>query len=291
MLLSYIAGIFAVCLWAILPALVKASLQEIPISVFLIYRFTISAALFAVFLPGLFKKVRKISGGLLLLLAFVLTATFAVQSLALKNLPASVYVVVFSINPLLTSILVGIRFSRLTILGFGLALGGVVAFVLSYGLSSLQASSIESWTFLFVGMLLWVFYSTLAKKLQNNLNDFEVMNLTNFLSFLGALIIWVSSGVQTIGLQQLSNTSIVAIALTSLGVPMAYYAYLFSMRRTLLFSQMSQYLEMVFGLLFAALILHEKVNFGGLLASAAILSSLFISHYATSVQQKSEEVF
>jgi drug/metabolite transporter (DMT)-like permease len=283
MFLTYFSGIIAVFLWALLPVFVKESFAEIPVTYFLVLRFFATTLLFVGFLPNLLRKISSIPKKLLAQIFVILGMTYLMQSLAIKELPVSWYLLIFSLNPLIASILLGFALNSRIILGFVFAAVGVLSF-LAQESGLLHTISIKSFLFLGGGMLMWVLYTVVAQKIQKNLSDFESMLMTNVLSLGSSLLIWILNSRPTVSLLQISSTSWGALILSSLGLPLAYYFYLYCLRRAPLFSQMSQYLELIFGLFFSAFFYKEHVDFfkvtGALFIVAALVTTVKKTHAA-----------
>lgn len=276
MLLSYISGIIAVLLWSVLPVLVKSSFLEIPVSYFLVLRFSISLVLFIWFLPQILRKLLQVKLSYNILFAAILGANYFLQSLAIKNMPVSWYIVIFSLNPLISCLLLRIKFNKNLILSFILSILGVCLFLFT-DIKTLQSISLSSFVFLVAGMFLWVFYTLMAKEYQKSMSDFEIMNASNIYSLFSAMLVWSFFNFPTVPVTTLSSGSLIALFLSSVGLPVAYFLYLYSLRRTPTFSQLSQYLELIFGLIFSICIFNEKISLHQLFGSFLIIVALVIN--------------
>lgn len=105
--LSRLAGILAVIIWAAIPALVKFGSTSSNLSFLLLLRFLIASLLFLPVSVAIWKKIKKSDVPLLITISLVLGANFYFQGLAMQDLPASWYVVIFSLNPIFA--LIGLK--------------------------------------------------------------------------------------------------------------------------------------------------------------------------------------
>jgi drug/metabolite transporter (DMT)-like permease len=279
-LLSYLAAIVSVFIWALLPVLIKSTFNELPITYFLVLRFVLAT----IILMPLFWRERKslIELPLKTHLIFlgVLGANYWLQSHAIKALPVSWYIVVFALNPLLTLLFLRTSVSRSLLMSIVLGVGGVGFFIGSEG-EALGAIPLQSFLYLLGGMLTWVVYSLVARSAQMSISDSALTALTQISSFGAVLILWLMEGFPIESLNEMSRVSWEATILAGLGMPLAYYLYLYSLRRTPVFCQMSQYLELIFGLLFSFIIYREELHAYKIGGGVLILMSLYLSSKAS----------
>lgn len=276
MLLSYISGTIAVLIWALLPVLVKSSFKELPVSYFLLLRFILASGLMGFLFWKLRGEIARVGFKVHALFTLVLGANYWLQSLAIKDLPVSWYIVVFALNPLLALLLVGVKINRDLIISVALGLGGVFCFILTEN-QILGELSIKSFLYLFGGMLTWVLYTFLAKSHQKKISDSTLTALTQIDSLVAVLLIWLIDGSPWVSLQSITTIAWTSIFLSGVCLPLAYYLYLYSLRRTPVFCQMSQYLELIFGLFFSWLIFNEQFTVYKSLGSGLIVISLYFS--------------
>lgn len=276
MLLSYVAGTISVFIWALLPIIIKSSFQEIPVSFFLILRFSFATVFMGILMWKLWREILKFSWSQHLQFIFILGANYSLQSLAIKDLPVSWYIIIFALNPLLTLLLMKIKWNHHLILSIFLGLSGVSFFIFK-DLQNLNSLPLKSFLYLFGGMLTWVLYTLKAKSAQKIISDSGLTLYTQFISFIACLIVWLLDSTPTISLSNLSLISLGSILLSGIGVPLAYYLYLYSLRRTPVFCQMSQYLELFFGLIFSWVLYQENFHEFKILGTGLIVISLFFS--------------
>ncbi len=276
MLLSYVAGTISVFIWALLPIIIKSSFQEIPVSFFLILRFSFATVFMGILMWKLWREILKFSWSQHLQFIFILGANYSLQSLAIKDLPVSWYIIIFALNPLLTLLLMKIKWNHHLILSIFLGLSGVSFFIFK-DLQNLNSLPLKSFLYLFGGMLTWVLYTLKAKSAQKIISDSGLTLYTQFISFIACLIVWLLDSTPTISLSNLSLISLGSILLSGIGVPLAYYLYLYSLRRTPVFCQMSQYLELIFGLIFSWVLYQENFHEFKILGTGLIVISLFFS--------------
>lgn len=284
MLLSYVAGTISVFIWALLPIIIKSSFQEIPVSFFLILRFSFATVFMGILMWKLWREILKFSWSQHLQFIFILGANYSLQSLAIKDLPVSWYIIIFALNPLLTLLLMKIKWNHHLILSIFLGLSGVSLFIFK-DLQNLNSLPLKSFLYLFGGMLTWVLYTLKAKSAQKIISDSGLTLYTQFISFIACLIVWLLDSTPTISLSNLSLISFGSILLSGIGVPLAYYLYLYSLRRTPVFCQMSQYLELIFGLIFSWVLYQENFHEFKILGTGLIIMSLFFSSRNPSSEQ------
>lgn len=276
MLLSYSFGLIAVFLWALIPLLVKAGLEQIPLTYFLFLRFAVSSLIFLPFFKALYPKLKKTPISLLFSLLVCIGLNYLLQSLAIKDLPVSAYILIFALNPILALLMMRIPLTRNLLLSIVLAISGVFLF-LNFDSQENSSATAYSYLFLMGGMLTWVLYTFIASRLQKHMNDIELTATTNYASLVASAILWSGDGLPTMDFAILSNASWAALALSAIGMPIAYYCYLYCLRRLPIFSQLSQYLELIFGLIFAFMFTNESITPLKALGVLLILGTLVIS--------------
>ncbi len=264
-LLASSAGILAVFLWSAIPALVKLGTTSQALSFVILLRFLISSLLFTPLLPQILQNAKKISLKALLILAITLSANYYFQGLAMQSLPASWYIVIFSLNPLLALAAIGVKLNRKILLAAFISIIGTFLFINAGGGWSAPISSIF---YILIGMLTWVGYTMLVKKLQTQLSDLEVTGVTQILALFGTLIIWLGTGLPTAQLQTQDLTSIIILGFST---PLAYFAFSYCMRRAPVFGIVSQYLEPIFGVIIGMMIFGESISWFQAIGAALIV--------------------
>lgn len=252
---SYIAALFAVFVWGVFPALIKGTLELTSVEQLLTLRFGCSVLLFIFIVPRLIKKIAYIP--LLPLIAFILIGilVFYSQTYALKEVPASWYIAIFTFVPIIF-----LAIYREPLNGFG-KIGSLLAIIgMSIFFVTLDhATAMNSWNIFLIimSMLSWVGYSVAAKKLHSYLKDTELVALSSLVGFLASVILWYFQGFQG---QILSVSSASLCVLAGILLPAALVAYSYSLRLKPVFAMFSQYLEPIFGLIVAAVFLGEYMN-------------------------------
>lgn len=289
MALSYTAGVISVFIWALFPVILKSSLERLPVSYFLVLRFSFATLLMAIIMGQHLRSVHKIKWSQHLQFALILGANYGLQSLAIKDLPVSWYIVIFALNPLLALLLLRILLTKHLVASLLLGLSGVLLFVLwdENGLSSL---TLRTFFYLFGGMLSWVLYTFKAKAAQKKLSDSFLAYYTQLISLIAVSIIWIFDGTPTIPFTEINPQCWTALFWSGMGLPAAYYLYLFSLRHTPVFSQLSQYLELIFGLIFSWALYGDAITQAKLIGSGLILCSLFFSSKIKTPNQVSEAI-
>ncbi len=261
---SILAGVLAVFLWAAIPALVKTGTTPENLSFLLMVRFTISSLVFLPLLKKIWSCLGRVSKIDLLVLAVILGANYYFQGLAMHLVPASWYVVIFSLNPILAVLLLRIRLSGRKWLGLGLAFLGTLLFTVG----QVQAAPWKALVYITIGMLTWVLYTKVIQRFQKTFNDTESSALTQFVSLASCLLIWFVDGTP---LQPLSTPQWSSLVVLGLTTPLAYWAFSYCLRKTPAFGVASQYLEPVFGVMIGVAFFHETLALAQIVGASAIV--------------------
>ncbi len=261
---SILTGTLAVFLWAAIPALVKTTTTEENLSYLLVLRFLISSLLFLPILKPVFCKILTAPKMQLLFLATILGANYYFQGLAMHMVPASWYVVIFSLNPIFAILLMKIPLTPRKVRGFALALIGTFLFTLG----QVEEITWQALTFITIGMITWVLYTQAIRKFQNTLTDLESSALTQWASLLSCAAIWTLQGLpkQNLGLQQWTSLFVLGVS-----TPIAYFCFSYCLRKTPTFGVASQYLEPVFGVAIGVLFFHETLALSQMIGALAIV--------------------
>ncbi|MGQ5524299.1 DMT family transporter [Chitinimonas sp. PSY-7] len=250
-------AIVAVAVWAVMPILVKHAAFESNISLFLVVRFTLSTILLAAVMGGIVRKLsaqKPIEWLAFLLLNGVI---YFLQTIALQALPATLYIVVFSLTPILCLITLRIRLNSWGWLCVGITLVSCIWFAQS---GKHDTSSSLSWTAMLAmlgGMVSWAIYSAFIIRFQTTFSDVEIAGLSSVFGLMAALPIWAFSGFSTAGV---SGLHLGGAALIGLIVPIGYYAYSYALRKTPVFAVTSQYFEPILALVVAVALTSETIT-------------------------------
>lgn len=259
-------GLFAVALWAGIPAFVKigSTVESLPFLILL--RFSIASIFFLKLAPKIFRKIKQVGWFSVFTLSACLGANFYFQGLAMVSLPVSWYLIIFCLNPLFALILLGTKINMRLLLGIGASMLGTLLFInineirTNYGLLPI--------VYIFIGMITWVLYTVLAKRFQKVYSSTEFTGLTQFAALFASLIIWITSGLPTMSLSTNSLMSVVALgALT----PLAYFSFNSCLRASPQFGIVSQYLEPVFGIAIGICFFGEALSLVQIVGSALII--------------------
>jgi drug/metabolite transporter (DMT)-like permease len=117
---------------------------------------------------------------------------------------------------------------------------------------------------------------TLKSDFAKNAESLPVVH-AQVISLIACLLIWMLDKAPQVPLENLSFISYGSIVLSGFGVPLAYYLYLYSLRRTPVFCQMSQYLELIFGLIFSWILYQEEFHEFKIIGAGLIIVSLYFS--------------
>jgi drug/metabolite transporter (DMT)-like permease len=270
---AFLAIFGAIMIWASLPVLVKLIVTQVDVSFFLVQRFIISFLLLSWLTPRIIKKIRFLDRKKILWFIIALGSNFYLQTFALSQVPAGWYVIVFALNPILTLLLLRHNITGTTWAGIALALTGTYLFSIAQPgyLSTVNLVSIVA---LLGGMFSWSIYTVLVKNLHAIYSDTELTGLSSLVALLASLFIWSLHGFPVSGgfIKYLPET--VAIGLI---VPAAYFLYSYGMRKLPVITINAQYLEPIFSLFFASIILHENLNNAQYLASIIVIAGTVLS--------------
>lgn len=260
------ASLVAVFLWAVGPAVVKASIAGLPDSYFLVLRFLFSAAVLAPALGSLVKGHKRVRAADWAQLIFLTGLHYQTQLVAVKFLPISWYMVFFATTPALTLLFMGIDWNRRQIGGLFLATVGSLAFVTGafdgmswWGLAALFAS---------VGG--WIGLTLVLRKQDSGLTNWETTAVCNLAALGAALFYWLGSGCPTAPLQWAHGE---AILLMGLGMPAAFFLYTYSLRKIPTVAVVNQFLEPVFGVLIGLFFFSEVMSSAQWLGAGLIVVS------------------
>lgn len=248
-------GLFAVAIWAAIPAFVKIGSSADTLPFLLVLRFGIASIFFLGSLRTILTRVTKINLHLWLALIACLGANFYFQGLAMVDLPVSWYLIIFCLNPLFSLIFLGIRFNIKLIFGIVLSILGTLLFIdieqirFIYGI----------WPIIYItiGMFTWVIYTVLVKRFQLIYSNVEVTAVTQFCALLACLLIWIATGLNTFSLNSEAIIPVIALGVLT---PLAYLGFTTCLKEMPKFGVVSQYLEPVFGLLIGYFIFKESLT-------------------------------
>ncbi|NNM59609.1 MAG: DMT family transporter [Legionellales bacterium] len=276
----YIIASLSIVLWGILPTVVKFSINDLNVSSFLVLRFFVSTVLLIWVLPSLLKKRAKLNKNFLLLFLAIVAVLFVSQTLALRFLSVTTYIVAFTLTPLLTLLILRYKLSRKACLGVFLAVTGSLVFFYRSGNVSLFHINYIAIFLMFLGMISWVFYTLVISKLHKNFNDFEIVALTNYLALFSSIIFWFLNGLPV---DKIPNEIMLASLLSGGLIPLAFIFFSIGLRHVASFTITIQYLEPIFGLIFAYLFLHETLDKLQIVGSIMVIIGIgFISRYSQS---------
>lgn len=264
---SITAGFFAVLIWSIIPALVKVGSSSETLSFFLFGRFIIASILFLPFLKEILTKMKQIPKTKWLLLATVLGGNFYFQGLAMEAVPTSWYLVVFSLNPILTLLFIGSNWNKSLIMALVICIFGSFLFLKSSEFKVEQNMLVL--LYMFLGMLTWVLYTVIIKGFQKIYNDTETTGITQFLSLISVTAIWFYQGFPVKDLNLTEVSSVIILGLTT---PLAYFLFSYTLRHTPKFGIISQYLEPMFGVVIGAVFFNEPLTLASIVGAIAIVA-------------------
>jgi drug/metabolite transporter (DMT)-like permease len=254
--IGVISGLVAVFLWGVIPILFKVGAETTPISFLLLVRFLVAnVILMPVFFKFLkFKKhVTKIKWFYLFLSTAMSLICF---SIALDGMSASVYIALYSVNPLATLLFLRSKITPKILLSLAVILIGVAA-VLDFTNPFNSKTNIFDLFLLLCGMLSWAIYTKLIIEFQNTYDDSLNAAITHFLSLISMFLWWSYDGFVTVKM----DSSFIGISIIfGFCSPVAFFCYSYCLRKVQTFGVLSQYLETLFGLLATRIVLNEMMS-------------------------------
>lgn len=261
---SYIFGLIAVFLWAAIPSFVKLGTTAENLSYLLLLRFLISSFFFLPMLKNVLTYFKLMPFKNWIYLSITLGANYYCQGLAMIDLPASWYVIIFSLNPIIVLLLLKTRMNAYKIAGLVFSIVGTLCFVNTSQLHT----HFTSFILITIGMVTWVLYTLQIKSLQIRLKDLEITAITQWTSLIAVFIIWMFCKTP---MPTLNSNSTIALTLLGITSPIAYFAFSYCMRKTPLFAVVSQYFEPIFGIILGILLFQENLTGLQILAASLII--------------------
>jgi drug/metabolite transporter (DMT)-like permease len=261
-----LAAFLAVLIWSVLPGICKYTVASVSITWMLLARFGIGSIVMLPWLLPVIKKAKEISPTRWFLLAINLGANYYFQNRAIQGIPASFYIVIFSLAPIFSLIFLRKPLAKGQLFPFVTVVAGSIGFA-RYG--DLKTNiDFTSTAALLIGMATWVWYTVQITHFQKIYDDKEVTIVTTFVSLIVVLLLW---GIGGFPMEPLTRGLVYSFLFLGLGTPLAYYFFLYGLRRVPVMAVVSQYAEPVFGIAFALAFLGEKLSLRQLSASAIIV--------------------
>lgn len=249
------AALVAIALWSAAPSLVHLTVQTVDPTYYLLLRFLVVAPLSLAVLPAIARRALGVE--VKLLAAFcVLTATnYYCQTLSLQALPASWYIVLFALNPLLSLALLRESISGGAKLSLCATLAGTALFLQTDDFAAIV--TVWSVVVMLGNMVTWSLTIVAIARLQRSFSNMQLTMLANCVGLATVVPIWGAGGFATAPIAWDQAATIIAIGV---GMPVAFFLFSFALRRAPLFAIVSQYLEPLFGLAVAVVFLREHIG-------------------------------
>jgi len=272
--LAVAAALFANLIWGLAPVFAKVGLQNVNEVSFLLLRFFLSTVFLFPSLRGALKKIPRLPLRTLLLGTLTVAVHYYLQVYALKQAPVTWYVFFYSLCPILSLFAVRVRFSWKLFAVCFLAILGTLIFV---NLGAHSAVSLQGLLALGASVVTWVLFTMAIREWQKELSDLEISATTNGLSL---LVFATLAPLQTEPLLTGWNSQAVTATIAlSLLLPLAFWAYSYSLRKAPSMAVLGQYSEPLFGTLGAVMFLGETLSsqqIWGLTLIAAALTVLVV---------------
>ncbi len=277
---AIIATLLAIFIWGGLPSIVKIALSDLSISSFMVIRFFFASLFLLPFLNSIIRNCRKVSLPLWGASFLIIGTMFSSQTLAISLLPVSYYIIIFSINPVIIALFFRYRFQWQSIIGIGVVTISLFLFLTS---SSHETQSLNILSFLIVsiGMISWVFYSVLIKKLQSTYNDMQITALT---CYIGAIINGIFLFFHSNRVMEWQPHAIFLSGTAGIVSVFAFFCYSYGMRYQPKFCIFGQYLEPVLGLVIAAVLVGDHLSLLQLISGLLVLTGILVTtRYSKSI--------
>lgn len=267
----YAALLLSVAIWGGLPTITRIALTKMSVLAFITMRFLFSSILLSPYFLDVIKKYKKVSFGYWLAFVVTITLMFYSQTWSVAHIPVSWYVVIFSITPVVMALCLRYQMKWQAVFGVFLVLVNLFLF-LSSGHGVFQWS-VFGLVAVLIGMLCWVAYTVLLHQFHSIYNDIQITALTCYIAAAVNFCIWMFQGSYS-GFH-LSVYSCVISASLGIILPLAFFSYSYAMRHQPKFSIFGQYLEPVFGLIIALMILGGALSIKQYIAFAFVLIGVF----------------
>ncbi|MBC7370631.1 MAG: DMT family transporter [Bdellovibrionaceae bacterium] len=257
---SILAVLFANLIWGLAPVLAKVGLEGVDEVSFLLLRFGLSSLLLAPFVIRALRKIRFLSIQEILIGVVAVSFHYYLQIYALKHVPVTWYVFFYSLCPIISLFALRVRLSLRLMAVCALAIVGTFVFVDLGSGANISATALLA---LLASVGTWVLFTVGIRSWQKKMSDIEISGMTSFLSFVVFLIVGVfygsGSGASALiaGWNQQALISTAALAVL---MPIAFFAYSFSLRKAPALAVLGQYFEPLFGTIAAVLFLGEHVG-------------------------------
>jgi len=262
-------------MWSALPYVIKYVLDATNLSTFLIIKYGIPAIILSYLLPSIFKKNASLVGIPLLVAGIMIVVCNLSQILFLSGNIGTWYSISFSSAPIITLLFSSDKKSCLSITSFLLAFIGCLIFISNEKITNYP--TLTNTIYLIASVIAWVLVTLNIKKIQKVYTDLEITCFFNTLSFLSSLILYWNTSEAFI-IPKIYHLSL--IILLSIFSPMASMLFSTSLRYTPLFCILSQYLQLVFGLIIGNYFFSETTNYIQWIGAVIIILALFISGIA-----------
>lgn len=267
-----VAGLGAVIIWSLAPLLLKLVLNGVDVTQYLFLRFLMSTILFLPVCGGLFSGLRQMSWRHIAFFSGSIAFNFTLQAYALKGLPTSWYIILFSLAPLMTVFILGNKLKLQQLAGFAACIIGTLFFI---RLNELPGVGVAPFAFLLLSLVAWIALSKSMVSFQKTFSDVQVSALLNIVGLALFFPLWLL-GSDDIALPSTSGLALIG-ALAVL-MPVAFALYSISLRETPQFAMLSQHLEPVLGCLFAFLLLRDQIDTLQWAGIGSIVVGLFWHH-------------
>lgn len=270
---AVLSGLGAILIWSLAPAIVKTTTSSVAmnLSEFFMLRYFIAAVISLPWIFKVFKKGRVLTAKQWITLWFYINVSIFLQAYALQFVPLSWYVIIFSLNPLMTFLFMRLKLSKIKIWAIIFSFSGALFFI-----NPIEMQDQPSWLGIFavVGtMVTWAAFTTKLVDLQRVYKDIELSVITNYLSLTGSFVLWM---ICSRSFDSIPAQSIGPIAMLSLLMPIAFWLFSFCLRTLPVFGVASQYMELIFGLIIGVYFFGDFFSFIQLVGSFFVILGLVL---------------
>ncbi len=280
LLVPWLAGIGAVLIWVLIPALIKISASQMDETALLVLRFVVSSLLYFPILWRSLHKAKRISRRNWCIGALLLSANFGLQTYAILVTPITLYGAIFAAGPILTLIAFSQDRSRLPWIGMMLASLGMIVMV---GGSSNTGITLFGVLATLGGLIAWIGVTGWMMDRQNDLSAAELSAWMQPAGLVSVLPFWLMRGTP----HSFENSALIPVVVIGAVVPLSFYLFSTALRRDARIGILSQYLEPLFAAACGTMLFQERWGLAESVGTFLILSGVWKS---TSLAESTENL-
>lgn len=278
--IGIISGVISMGISSYNPYLIKNTLANIDIIIFMLLRYLVPTLLLSTFLAkALRKNLRSIKSDLIII-GLMIAICNLTQILSLKQVLGTWFIVFFACTPVVNIWFVSQSRSIHINIACILAVLGCMFFIINKEINNYP--DFKSILFLIISSGSWIMVLLRLRKIQTILSDMEINAFFYTVSFIMALIVFIVT-INDYRLPVLNDLNIFIIR--DLGIfifiwllcPLSSLLFNISIRNAPIFGILSQYLQLVFGLIIGTCIFYEPSHYMQWIGATLIIGALLLS--------------